>query len=126
MNELSILAIAVGGGLGSVARFITAKEMGRLMGDYLPYGTLVVNMLGSFALGWLATFFIDRIDISNALRLGLTVGFLGAFTTFSTFSLESLELLIDGYVWKASINIAANATLCLGMCYFGIRIAQSS
>ena len=126
MNELSILAIAVGGGLGSVARFITAKEMGKLMGDYLPYGTLAVNMLGSFALGWLATFFIDRPDISNALRLGLTVGFLGAFTTFSTFSLESLEFLLGGDFWRAALNITSNATLCLVMCYLGIRIAQSS
>ena len=126
MNELSILAIAVGGGLGSLARFITAKEMGRLMGDYLPYGTLAVNMLGSFALGWLATFFIDRPDISNALRLGLTVGFLGAFTTFSTFSLESIELLMRGNYWRASLNIVSNTTVCLGMCFLGIRIAQSS
>ena len=126
MNELSILAIAVGGGLGSVARFITAKEMGRLMGDFLPYGTLAVNVLGSFALGWLATFFLDRPDISNALRLGLTVGFLGAFTTFSAFSLESLEFLLGGDLWRAALNITSNATLCLVMCYFGIRIAQST
>jgi len=126
MNELSILAIAVGGGLGSVARFITAKEMGRLMGDFLPYGTLAVNVLGSFALGWLATFFLDRPDISNALRLGLTVGFLGAFTTFSTFSYESLELFLGGDFWRATLNITANATVCLVMCYLGIRIAHST
>ena len=126
MNELSILAIAAGGGLGSVARFITAKEMGKLMGDYLPYGTLAVNMLGSFALGWLATFFIDRPDISNALRLGLTVGFLGAFTTFSAFSYESLGLFLSGDLWKAVLNIVVNVTLCLVMCYFGIKVAQST
>ena len=126
MSEFSILAIAIGGGCGSVARFIVAKEMGRLLGDSLPYGTLLVNILGSFALGWLTTFFLDRSDISVALRLGLTVGFLGAFTTFSTFSLESLEFLLGGDLWRAALNITSNATLCLVMCYLGIRIAQSN
>jgi len=126
MNELSILAIAVGGGLGSVLRFFIAKEMGRFLGDFLPYGTLTVNVLGSFALGWLATFFLGRPDISNAFRFGLTVGFLGAFTTFSTFSYESLELFLGGNFWRATLNIVANATVCLVMCYLGIRIAQST
>jgi len=55
MSELSILAIAIGGAFGSVSRFIVAREMGRLLGSFLPYGTLVVNVLGSLALGWLAT-----------------------------------------------------------------------
>ncbi len=126
MSEFSILAIAIGGGLGSVSRFLVAKEMGRFLGDFLPYGTLAVNILGSFALGWLSTFFLDRPDINNVLRLGLTVGFLGAFTTFSTFSYDSLELLMSGNYWRACLNIVANATVCLGMCYLGIRIAQSS
>ena len=126
MNELSILAIAVGGGLGSVLRFFIAKEMGRFLGDFLPYGTLTVNVLGSFVLGWLATFFLGRPDISNAFRLGLTVGFLGAFTTFSTFSYESLELFLGGNFWRATFNIIANATVCIVMCHLGIRIAQST
>ena len=81
MNELSIIAIAVGGGLGSATRFKTARGMERLMGDFLPYGTLVVKVLGSFALGWLATFFLDRPGINISMRHGITVG-LGAFTTF--------------------------------------------
>ena len=63
--------------------------MGRWPGNFLPYGTLVVNVLGSLALGWLATAFLDRPEINNALRLGVTVGFLGALTTFPTFSYES-------------------------------------
>ena len=57
MPELTIAAIAVGGGLGSVARFIVTREMERCLGNFLPYGTLVVNVLGSLALGWLATVF---------------------------------------------------------------------
>ncbi len=55
MSELSFLAIAIGGGLGSVARFVVSREMGNWFGNYLPYGTLTVNVLGSLVLGWLAT-----------------------------------------------------------------------
>ena len=90
MSELSFLAIAIGGGCGSVARFLVAREMGHWLGNFLPYGTLVVNVLGSMVLGWLATVFLVRPEINNALRLGVTVGFLGAFTTITHYSFESV------------------------------------
>ena len=122
MTELSFLAIAIGGGLGSVARFIDSREMGNWLGSYLPYGTLTVNVAGSLALGWFEAVFIDRPEISSALRLGLTVGFLGAFTTFSTFSYESVQLLLNGAVWRAFFNVALNAAACIGMCFVGMQM----
>ena len=100
--------------------------MGRRFGDFLPYGTLAVNVIGSLALGWLATIFIDRSEINSALRLGIIVGFLGAFTTFSTFSLESVQLLLSGSIWRSLLNIAANTVVCIGMCYLGIQLARFS
>ena len=124
MTELSLLAIAIGGGLGSIVRFVISREMGNLLGNYLPYGTLTVNVAGSLALGWFITFFFDRPELSSALRLGLTVGFLGAFTTFSTFSFESLQLLLDGAVWRAVFNVVLNAAACIGMCYLGMQMAR--
>ena len=124
MTEFSFLAIAIGGGLGSVARFVISREMGNSLGNYLPYGTLTVNIAGSLALGWFITFFFDRPELSSALRLGLTVGFLGAFTTFSTFSYESLQLLLNGAVWGALFNVVLNATASIGMCYVGIQMAR--
>ena len=57
MTELSLLAIAIGGGLGSIVRFVISREMGNWLGNYLPYGTLTVNVAGSLALGWFITFF---------------------------------------------------------------------
>ena len=126
MSELSILAIAIGGALGSVSRFLVAREMGRLLGNFLPYGTLVVNVLGSLALGWLATVFLDRPKINIALRLGIAVGFLGAFTTFSAFSFESVQLMLNGAVWRAALNVVANTVVCLGMCYLGIQLVRLS
>ena len=124
MPDLSIAAIAVCGGCGSVARFLVASEMERWLGSFLPYGTLVVNVLGSLALGWLATVFLDRPEINVALRLGIAVGFLGAFTTFSTFSFESVQLLLNGAVWRAALNVAVNTVVCLSMCYLGIQLAR--
>ena len=124
MSEFSFLTIAIGGGLGSVARFVISREMENLLGSYLPYGTLTVNVVGSLALGWFATVFIERPEISSAIRLGLTVGFLGAFTTFSTFSYESLQLLMNGAVWRALFNIVLNGAACISMCYIGIQMAR--
>ena len=126
MTDLSIAAIAVGGGCGSVARFLVAREMERWLGNFLPYGTLIVNVLGSLALGWLATVFLARTEINIALRLGIAVGFLGAFTTFSAFSLESVQLMLNGAVWRATLNVAANTVVCLGMCYLGMQLARLS
>ena len=126
MTDLSIAAIAVGGGLGSVARFIVTREMERCLGNFLPYGTLVVNVMGSLALGWLATVFLDRPEINIALRFGIAVGFLGAFTTFSAFSFESVQLMLNGTVWRAALNVAANTVVCLGMCYLGMQLARLS
>jgi len=126
VTDLSIAAIAVGGGCGSVARFLVAREMERLFGSFLPYRTLIVNVLGSLALGWLATVFLARPEINIALRLGIAVGFLGAFTTFSAFSFESVQLMLNGTVWRAALNVAANTVVCLGMCYLGMQLARLS
>jgi len=126
VTDLSIAAIAVGGGCGSVARFLVTREMERLFGSFLPYGTLIVNVLGSLALGWLATVFLARPEINIALRLGIAVGFLGAFTTFSAFSFESVQLMLNGTVWRAALNVAANTVVCLGMCYLGMQLARLS
>ena len=124
MAEFSFLAIAIGGCLGSVVRFIVSRELGNWFGSYLPYGTLTVNVAGSFALGWFATIFLDRPEINSAIRLGLTVGFLGAFTTFSTFSYESVQLLMNGAVWRAFFNVVLNAAACIGLCYVGMQMAR--
>ena len=126
MPELTIAAIAVGGGCGSVARFLVAREMERWLGNFLPYGTLAVNVLGSLVLGWLATVFLARPEINIALRLGIAVGFLGAFTTFSAFSFESVQLMLNGAVWRAALNVAVNTVVCLSMCYLGMQLARLS
>ncbi|MBG56543.1 MAG: fluoride efflux transporter CrcB [Deltaproteobacteria bacterium] len=124
MTEVSLFAIAIGGGLGSIARFVISREMGIILGSSLPYGTLAVNVTGSLAFGWFFTFFNERPEINSALRLGLTVGFLGAFTTFSAFSYESLQMLLNGALFSAIFNIALNLIACIGMCYIGMLLGK--
>jgi len=120
----SWFAIAVGGGAGAVARFMVARQMGHWLGTYLPYGTLTVNALGSWMFGFLSVYLMHRPEISPLIRLGLAVGFLGAFTTFSTFSYESMVLIQEGAFGRALISIGANLFLCLGLCYLGMLSAR--
>ena len=126
MTDLSIAAIAVGGGFGSVVRFLVSREMEHCLGNILPYGTLIVNVVGSLALGWLATVFLARPEINIALRLGIAVGFLGAFTTFPAFSIESVQLILNGAVWRAALKVSAYTVVCLVMCYLGMQLARLS
>ncbi|MEE3122522.1 MAG: fluoride efflux transporter CrcB [SAR324 cluster bacterium] len=118
------LVIGLGGGAGAVARFLVARQMGHWLGGYLPYGTLTVNAIGSWMLGFLSVYLMDRPEISPLVRLGLAVGFLGAFTTFSTFSYESVMLLQEGAFGRALISIGANLFFCLGLCCLGVQAAR--
>ena len=90
----------------------------------LGLSTLTVNVVGSFAIGCCFVFF-ERVSASEALRLGLMVGFLGAFTTFSSFSLELVSDLQVGNVLRPSIYAAASVVFCLLACYAGIVVTRS-
>jgi CrcB protein len=105
-------------------RYLVSRQMGLWLGSYLPFGTLTVNALGSWMLGFLSVYLMNRPEISPLVRMGLAVGFLGAFTTFSTFSYESVMLLQEGAFGRALISIGANLIFCLGLCYLGILSAR--
>ena len=118
------LVIGLGGGAGAVTRYLVSRQMGLWLGSYLPFGTLTVNALGSWMLGFLSVYLLDRPEISPLVRMGLAVGFLGAFTTFSTFSYESVILLQEGAFGRALLSIGANLVFCLWLCYLGILTAR--
>ncbi len=114
------LAIAVGGALGAVLRHWSAQGVYALLGRGFPYGTLVVNLLGSLLMGLLYVWLVERSVADGHLRALLLVGFLGAYTTFSTFSLETLQLLMGGEGGKALLNVLASVVLCLAGAWLGI------
>ncbi|NOQ50912.1 MAG: fluoride efflux transporter CrcB [Desulfuromonadaceae bacterium] len=121
---MQLLYIGIFGGLGCVARFLASDWTYQLVGRGLPYGTLLVNVVGSFLLGLLMTFGMRSTLLSPELRLGLTVGFMGGFTTFSTFSYETLRLLEEGSFGHAGANILLNVLLCLCSAMLGVLVAR--
>lgn len=121
---MQLFYIGIFGGLGCVARYLASGWTYLLLGRSLPYGTLLVNVVGSFLLGLLMTFGLRSTLLSPEIRIGLTVGFMGGFTTFSTFSYETLRLLEDGSFWQAGMNIFLNILLCLLFSLLGVLVAR--
>jgi CrcB protein len=102
---LIYLWIGLGGFLGANARYVLSVWVATKWGVTFPYGTLVINLSGSFLLCFLVEVFSTYVILRPPLRLALTVGFLGAYTTFSTFSYEWLQLVQDGEVWPGVLYI---------------------
>ena len=93
---LALLLVALGGGIGSVARYLVGGWFADRFGPAFPYGTFVINVTGSFIIGFFLAFAQERISLSPYWRLFFAVGFVGGYTTFSTFEYESVRLLQDG------------------------------
>lgn len=120
-----IAAVAAGGAAGAVMRWLMAGAVQRWAGGAFPWGTFAVNALGSFLLGFLFVWLIERSTASELVRLALTVGMLGAFTTFSTYSLESVRLLQEGALGMAAANVMGQVVVCLVLTWLGIQLART-
>jgi len=120
-----LLAVAAGGAAGAVLRWLMAGAVQRFSGSAFPWGTFAVNALGSFLLGFLFVWLIERSTASELVRLALTVGLLGAFTTFSTYSLESVRLLQEGALGMAAANVMGQVVVCLVLTWLGIQLARA-
>ncbi len=122
MTVAAIASIALGGAFGSVLRYLLNRWIGQP--DGLPLGILVVNLSGTLVLGLVATLFLERIGVSDNLRLAITVGLLGGFTTFSTVWLDTLHLLNGGrWVW-ALTNLLVSAVGGLAAAWLGQQLAR--
>ena len=119
-----ILGIMLGGAVGALFRYFVSNGIYLLLGRGFPYGTLAVNVMGSFLMGMLTILLIEKGDVSEAVKLMLLVGFLGAFTTFSTFSMDTLNLINQGQILRAFLNMFLNVGICVFAVWVGIIIGK--
>lgn len=107
----TLLAVMGAGALGAACRYGLEGMVANRVSGQMPWGTLAVNVSGCLVIGFLSTLLTDRFAIDPALRVGLTVGFVGSYTTFSTLLLESTQLAQDGSVAVAAFNVALSLVL---------------
>ena len=121
---LNVLAIFLGGGIGAVLRYLVGFNLSKYFEISLPISTFLVNIIGSFVIGFLFFFFMKKTDITLALRLALTVGFCGGLTTFSTFSLEVFGMLTNHQFVQAFSYIVLSIIVCVLMTMIGAYFAK--
>ncbi|MGH8020643.1 MAG: fluoride efflux transporter CrcB [Opitutaceae bacterium] len=121
----ALLLVALGSAFGGAARHLVAGMIGSRLGETFPWGTVVVNVLGSCAIGVLAAFSDSpRVALSLEARQFLMAGVLGGFTTFSSFSLQTLRLMQEGDWTRAMGNVVVSVVVCLAAVAAGYRLAR--
>lgn len=126
MPVTTVLLIALGGALGTLARFFVGLAAAPIS-QSLPWGTIGINVAGSFIIGFVGTLTLagGRYPLPESLRLFAMVGFCGGFTTFSSFSLQTLDLLRGGAALRAGINVLVSVAVCLGAVALGHALAST-
>jgi len=120
-----ILYVGLGGFAGASGRFLMNRAAVRWLGASYPYGTLLVNLTGSFLLGFFLVWTTERVLSDYHLRLFFAIGFCGAYTTFSSYSFETFTLFEQGHYWLAATNILGNNLLALAAVIAGAVVARS-
>jgi fluoride exporter len=105
------LLVVIGGGTGALARYVAASVIMTRFGGKFPLGTLVINVTGSFLIGFLMTILTERFKLDPNWRILLVVGFLGEYTTFSSFEWETYSSVRDGGLWTGMLNIVSSVIL---------------
>ncbi|EIA1557743.1 fluoride efflux transporter CrcB [Vibrio parahaemolyticus] len=127
MGQFSILGfIALGGAIGACSRYLVSEFCVLLFGRGFPYGTLTVNVVGSFIMGLLIAAFESEILATEPWRQVIGLGFLGALTTFSTFSMDNVLLMQQGAFFKMGLNILLNVVLSISVAWIGFQLLMRS
>lgn len=121
----NFILIFIGCGLGGLLRYAVSTQVYLALGTRFPYGTLIVNISGSFIMGLLFVIFLDRLhEISQPLRAFFLIGLLGGYTTFSSFSIETINLIENGNILSALLNIGYSMIFCVGGCWLGVLLGR--
>ncbi|MFB9953226.1 fluoride efflux transporter CrcB [Rhizobium puerariae] len=123
MNNM--LLVAIGGATGSVCRYLVGVWALRHFGSAFPWGTLIVNVTGSFAIGFLAELIVRRFDASPEMRLFMITGILGGYTTFSAFSLDIVSLFERGATVPGATYVVASVAISLGAVFAGLALGRA-
>ena len=118
------MLVGLGGAIGSVLRYLTSVLAAHWLGEQFPYGTLIVNLVGSFAIGLVHQVASDTLLIPDNVRLFLTTGIMGGLTTYSAFSYETARLMETNAWTLAWINIAVTTTVAIGLCLVGMATGR--
>ena len=119
-----LLLIALGGAIGTMARYLTSLVAVRWFGPEFPYGTLIVNLSGAFVIGLVQELGTESAMVSDNTRLFLTTGMMGGLTTYSAFSYETVRLM-EANAWASAwINVVVTTAMCLGLCFLGIAVGR--
>jgi len=118
------MLIALGGALGSVARYWVGSTIGHRFGIRFPYGTLAVNLSACVVIGFFLTFLTKRVEVDPAWRFFITIGFIGAYSTFSTFEWETLDTLRSGAFAMAAVYAITSLVLGLGATWCGAFLGE--
>lgn len=121
---MTILTVFVSGFLGSITRLFLSKTIGETWDKPYPMGTFIINITGSFILGFLLTLLSRKMYLSGEIKIGITVGFVGAYTTFSTFSYEALQLLRDREWLNSFLYLSLSLVVSLLMTAAGVSLSR--
>ncbi len=121
---MRLLLICLGGAVGTGARYLLGGLVVRWLGADFPYGTLLINVLGSFFIGLIQQVGLSTLLIPDTLRLVLAIGVMGGFTTYSSFSYEALKLAETGSWVGASLYVGLTTALCLACCALGLGLGR--
>jgi fluoride exporter len=119
-----VLLVALGGAIGSSLRYLVATVALAWLGPALPWGTLVVNLAGSFAIGLVQPLATESLVLGDETRLFLTTGVMGGLTTYSAFSYETVRLMETGAWIPACLNVVVTTVACLTLCYIGLTTGR--
>ena len=121
---MKYLLIVVGGGAGSLMRYLVASAISTRMGARFPWGTVIVNVTGCFLIGLIMTVLTERANLNPNWRFALVVGFLGGYTTFSSFEWETFGLVRDGAFWLGLANVIGSVTFGFAAVWLGALLAR--